>query len=223
MQQLLKQGQAHLSNVITSSTKVGLLNEVPDETVHAYLSLGSAVTHNAAAVDDDPGASVAFDSINMRNQAQTHQIELAGTDGMTFSLGLETGVTLSLDVDDDSLPDAWEVSQGIGKTISTGINGADGDANGDGMTNRYEFITGRNLSVSDPLIPIVTRELAGFKITFATIPDRLYRVYSSDNLQTWAPLGSVILGNGGVISLTDPVAPTWPKRFYRVEVSLTNP
>ena len=54
----------------------------------------SGATYNAAATDRDADAS--FDTIVMRNQAQTQQVEMQGASDMTFALGFETGATLEL-------------------------------------------------------------------------------------------------------------------------------
>ena len=39
------------------------------------------------------------------------------------------------DTDLDGLPDAWETQFGLDPTSATGVNGADGDPDGDGMLN----------------------------------------------------------------------------------------
>lgn len=230
--QLIQHGQASLSDAIAGLTDVSVVNQAPGQTVRAYIRTGgsySGASYVAGAVDDDAGQSVTFDTLNMRNQSQTHQIEVSGGNGMTFSLGLETGPTLSLDLDNDSLPDAWESANGLDPTIPTGINGADGDADHDGMSNHYEFIVGGDLSQSDRYLPVVAKVPAGFTITFDTIADRLYRVYYSDTLGSWTAFGPLVVGTGSTVTITDDGSSTTPhpntrvRRFYRVEVALTNP
>jgi len=44
------------------------------------------------------------------------------------------------DSDDDGLPDGWEVATGTNPNNPIGINGADGDIDGDGITNLEEYI-----------------------------------------------------------------------------------
>jgi glycosidase len=226
---LIKRGQTSLSSVISSASEVSLINSVPSETVRAYLKLGAGASYNPSAVDDDPGQSVTFDTLNMRNQAQTTQVEVSGGTGMSFSLGFETGPTLSTDLDLDALPDSWEVANNLSPTDATGINGGSGDADGDGRSNLEEFITGTNPQEGDSYKPIPTKVAAGFRIEFPTLLDRTYRVFYSDQLGTWNPLGTLFEGTGSIVQVTDDGSLTTPhpntisRRFYKVEVSLTNP
>ena len=60
-------------------------------------------------------------------------------DGTEISLGTDPS---SADTDDDDLPDAWEVSAGLDPLDPTGDNGALGDPDGDGQTNRQEWQAG---------------------------------------------------------------------------------
>jgi nitrous oxidase accessory protein NosD len=45
------------------------------------------------------------------------------------------------DSDDDTLPDGWEVANGTDPNDPTGINGPNGDVDGDGITNFEEYMT----------------------------------------------------------------------------------
>ena len=47
-----------------------------------------------------------------------------------------------VDTDGDGLPDAWETRFGLDPVSTAGINGASGDADGDGVTNAQEFANG---------------------------------------------------------------------------------
>ena len=148
---------------------------------------------------------------------------------MTFALGLETGPTLSNDTDNDSLPDAWEDANGLSKTDPNGVNGANGNLDGDGMSNRFEFIVGKNPAASDTYIPVVAKVPAGFSVSFDTIPDRFYTVYYSDNLTNWTAMGGDTTGDGTTKTITDDGSASTPhpntraQRFYKVEVRLVNP
>lgn len=219
LQNLLFKGQTHLSNVSNTGGIVSLTNYAPDATVRAYLRSITATTYNPGAIDDDPVTQ--FDTLNMRNQAQTQQIELALTNGATFDLGFETGVTLSESTDGDSLPDAWEAANNLNNTDGTGANGNTGNPDGDRYDNLSEFIFGLSPSQSDNYQPQVIKATTGFDVTFPTIPDRWYRVFASDTLTTWTPIGTDQLGTGSTITVNDPT--TLPARFYRVEVRLVTP
>lgn len=219
LQNLLFKGQTHLGNVSNTGGIVSLTNYAPDATVRAYLRSITATTYNAGAIDDDPVTQ--FDTLNMRNQAQTQQIELALTNGATFDLGFETGVTLSESTDGDSLPDAWEAANNLNNTDGTGANGNTGNTDGDRYDNLSEFIFGLSPAQSDNYQPQVIKATTGFDVTFPTIPDRWYRVFVSDTLTSWTPISSDQLGTGLPITVNDPTA--LPARFYRVEARLVTP
>ena len=53
------------------------------------------------------------------------------------------------DTDGDLLPDEWEVQYGLDPLSSSGINGADGDQDGDGLSNFQEMIHGSNPGAAD--------------------------------------------------------------------------
>lgn len=224
---LLSKGQANLGNVSSVGSIVSLTNSAPDASVRAYVRRISGTTYNGGAIDDDP--VVTFDTLNMRNQAQTQQIELAITNNAVFDLGFETGPTLSEDTDNDTLPDAWEAANGLNNGDPNGTNGASGDADGDGMSNSFEYIVGRSPGASDTYMPSVSKIVAGFVIGFDTIPDRFYRVFYSDDLASWTAFTSDITGTGLPAIVTDdgtattPHPNTRPQRFYKVEVRLINP
>ncbi|MDZ4402138.1 alpha-amylase family glycosyl hydrolase [Prosthecobacter sp.] len=220
---LLTSGQTYLGSVSSLGGIVSLTNNAPDAVVRAYIrtSIPSwpSATYNGDAIDDDP--VITFDTLNMRNQAQTQQIELTITDGDVFEFGLETGPTLSESTDGDALPDAWETANNLNAGDSGGINGDSGNPDGDAYTNLQEFILGNNPRAGDRYQPVPAKVVGGFELTFTTIPDRLYRVFYSDNLTSWNPLTADLLGTGSPITITDPTPPA--SRFYRVEVRLVNP
>ena len=112
---LLTFGQSHLGSLITSPSEVDLFNTNPSRTVREYVRFGgtgfTGASINSTANDTDGNA---VDTINMRNQAQTHQVEIQsaalgapGTQSMNFALGFETGKSITYDSDGDGIPDWW--------------------------------------------------------------------------------------------------------------------
>ena len=61
-------------------------------------------------------------------------------DGLSDADELQNGADINNpDTDGDGLPDLWEVEVGLDPRAPTGANGADGDPDDDGITNREEF------------------------------------------------------------------------------------
>ncbi|HEY1583464.1 MAG TPA: hypothetical protein VGF73_10240, partial [Chthoniobacterales bacterium] len=230
---LLQNGQKYLSSLTTDVQDVNLFNNDPSRTVRAYLRFNapgfSGATYNATATDRDTGA--VFDTINMRNQAQTQQVEMQGGTSMTFGLGFETGSTLSYDSDGDGLPDAWETQYGLNPNDATGNNGAAGDQDGDARTNREEYILGTNPAVADASNAYLTIKRTSpttVTLTFPSLRDRVYKIYYRASLTTgsWIQAGGNISGTGSTITYLDdgsgtggPPTAAQP-RFYRLDVSL---
>jgi hypothetical protein len=230
---LMQNGQKYLTSATSDSQDVNLFNKNPSRSVRAYLRFDAAgysgATYNVAATDRN--ADAVFDTVNMRNQAQTQQIEVQGGTAMTFGLGFETGSTLSYDTDGDSLPDGWETQYGINPNDATGVNGATGDQDGDLRTNRQEYILGTNPVVADSAnasLTIVRTSPTSVALTFPSVRDRVYKLYYTPSLTTpiWTQAGANIAGTGSSISYTDdgtgtggPPTTAQP-RFYRLDVSL---
>lgn len=65
------------------------------------------------------------------------------SDGDSLLDGFEVNTSstnpLAADSDNDTLPDWWEVAQGLNPNSSVGPDGAAGDPDGDGFTNKQEF------------------------------------------------------------------------------------
>jgi hypothetical protein len=222
---LLIHGQANLSALNGNATQVGLSNTAPGDTVGSAVRLSSGVQWNSGATDK--GATFLPDTLIMRNQAQTQQVEVEST-ALTFTMTMafNTGGT---DSDGDSLPDVWEAANGLSSADPSGVNGGGGNLDGDGMTNYFEFIVGRNANASDIYIPAIVKVPEGFLISFDTVADRFYKVHYSDNLSTWSAMTGDITGDGATKNITDDGADTTPhpntqsQRFYKVEVRLINP
>ena len=229
---LMTSGQAHLGSLVNSSSEVDLFNNNSARTVRAYLRFGGAgysgATFNATANDSD---AIALDTVAMRNQAQTQQVELQANGSMNFALGFETGAAQSYDSDGDGIPD-WFTQKYFGHAGGqTGDLSRPGDdPDRDGLTNFQEFIVGTNPTVADSAanaLKIVRTSSATVKLTIPTIHDRLYRVlYSSSPNGPYVQAGPDILGSGTTVDYIDngsdtgsPPA-TGQRRFYKLQVVL---
>ncbi len=223
---LLLNGQTNLGPLVSSGGTLGVTNGGANR-VRAFLRTGTGTTLNPAAVDRDGG--VIFDTINMRNQAQTQEVELSVVNGGTFSLGLQTGATVSTDTDGDGLPDWWEIANGLNPNDATGVNGASGDLDGDGKSNLTEYLYRTPANSADFATQQIT--ITGTATTqtlhFGTRLDRMYRVSFTANLGTpWTAIPGDLAGTGGEVTWTDDGSQTGSqpssaaRRFYKVEVLL---
>ena len=229
---LLLNGQANLSPLVVSATEAGVTNfksGAPVRTFVRFAGAGNNASYNAAAVDRENGA--AFDTINMRNQAQTQQLEIFGESGMTFALGLQAGGTITQDTDGDGLPDWWEQQYGLDPNNAAGMHGASGDFDGDGKTNGAELALGTNPAAFDFIQPQVTIDTNGSgqrTLRFPTQRDRAYRIYFTDDLTAnFTPLAPDRAGTGADMVWTDDGTQTGgttsPQRFYKVEIRMPAP
>ncbi len=222
---LLINGQQNLTVLEDVSGVINIHNESPDATVRAFIEpLTGDVALSGSATDDFEDA---FDTVNLRNQAQTQQVEItASTGAFSFRIGFETGAALSFDRNGDGLPDAWVDAFELD---ATGEAGPTGNPDNDALDNLAEYIAGTNPTSADVFRGTLSEEGGvGYTITFETRRDRLYQVYYSDNLVDWFPANNAFYGTGSTIDWTDdgsttggsPLEAPGSRRFYQVRVNL---
>lgn len=225
---LLVSGQANLSNLHdTVNGEVSVIDRTAQaRTVRSYLKYGggyNALYNNAAA---DRDANSGFDTLNMRNQAQTQQLEVAVTNGQTFAIAFETGPTVSISTTNDGIPDWWKLQYALSTTDPTVADQL--AASGDGMTNGQKYVLGLDPTVSHAMGVSVTasKDAQGrFALQFPTLIDRVYQIkFAGDLAGTWTAAGAALPGTGGVVSWTDDGSATGSppsstnRRFYRVSI-----
>lgn len=225
LEQLLISGQSHLTAATNSGSYVQVATEGPYDNVAARIHYagGSFNASWVADATDDPAD--AFDTVPLRNQAQTQQLEFSGSG--QFSLGLELRATANqnLDSNGDGLPDWWETLHFGDATAADPT----ADPDGDGLNNWQEFIFGTNPNVpSIYAVNLGQTPASDITLRFQSIEGRLYTIEVSDNLSLWTPVQTGIPGDGSLMQWTDDgsLTGTHPetenKRFYRVRVELEN-
>lgn len=221
---LLINGQATLGYEEHAGGRMTLVNSADGYLVSAAIGYADSTNHNtgfnAAAVDDDPGQGVSFDTLNMRNQVQTHQVELVGTNAFRFSL--------VFDAQGGSTPwEQWCDQYGLDP------NSPDSDADSDGQSNWAEFVSGTSPTNNADFFAVddVVRLSGGMRLDFNSQTGRRYYIwYSNTGLiqPTWSnATPSGLVGTGAVLNWTDDGSQTAPppnmvsNRFYKIEVQLS--
>jgi len=130
--------------------------------------------------------------LNKLTPASEHHIQLAYrlADGQRSPLsGESSGVTWGEDSNYDVLPDDWQTGY-WGSQVSA-WEGAGVDSDGDGATNLQELLAG-----TDPVDPdsVLKTSLEpspqGLHLVWNTQPGCVYQVQVTEDLTTWAPVGS---------------------------------
>ncbi|MEX1044908.1 MAG: hypothetical protein WEC73_02160, partial [Chthoniobacterales bacterium] len=220
---LMMRGHEGLTSEVIEGTRASVANASGSEVIRAWVE---APQINSAAVD-----TAAVTTVQRRNQAQTHQVEveLTGAGPHLVTLGFDGGSDTPTDpfveYMDDFFPDETDPS----------IVGPEADPDNDGLTNRQEHILGSNPDDASSGRPRVTATHDGdtFRIEFPTVSGRTYRVIGCDSLSSggWTEVTNLQQGPG--LSSSNPVIGDDSTkvvvehgldgknaRFYQVEVEL---
>jgi len=225
---LLVSGQANLSTLNDAvNGEVSVIDrDAQSRSVRSFVkySGGYNALFNSLAVDREPNSG--FDTLNMRNQAQTQQVEVAVTNGQSFAIGFETGPSVSISTANDGIPDWWKQQYGLNITDPS-VADLPAAAN-DGMTNGEKYVLGMDPTVIHAMglnVTVGKDEQGHFTLRFPTLIDRTYQIsYAADLSGTWAAAGTALPGTGGVVSWTDDGSATGTppsstnRRFYRVSI-----
>jgi hypothetical protein len=228
---LMKNGQANLQTSLVGNERFNLLNNSPsDSQVRAFVKTSAGSTINNSPDVTDKAAS--FTTVNMRNQAQTHQVEVEITGNTTIVLGFDQGTDFQDPATQvtDGIPNTWWNENGI----PTNERVAAADRDGDGLTNMEEYILGSNPNNASSGRPQVAATHNGetFRIEFPTVAGRTYRVMGRDGLGSgsWTEVTNVqqgtglsaspVTGDGTTKVLVEQGVGSKPARFYRVDVQL---
>ena len=128
-------------------------------------------------------------------------------------------LTLGVDSDGDGLPDAWEeaIIAMFGGTLA-GIT-ANGDADGDGMSNLEEYLAGTlPFDPSDGFrLSLLQYDFGDATLEFLAVRSRTYTIEASTNLLQWAPVQFRVVGEQTGGTLQDSYTAS-DVRYLRIQV-----
>ena len=131
---------------------------------------------------------------------------------------------LSEDLDGDGIQDAWAMQHfGISPLLpGTGTNNLDGDWDGDGLSNRNEFLLGTdpNDPASGLFVQIEMTGRSGLNVHFPYLPNRSYHMRTSDDLSNWTDtlIEDFLFDSNGLAVWSDTGTAVAPQRFFRLLV-----
>jgi hypothetical protein len=214
-----------------------VVDATPARSVRSFVKYGGSNNFgaytgalNTAAVDQSGG----FNTVNMRNQAQTQQVEVSATGTTTIGVGFQTNWTDTLVTGTDGIPDWWRLKYfGHPTGEASDLSRSGDDPAGDGLTNMEKYILQLNPAQSEPGgMPqvTVTYNAQGLPVlSFPTLRDRDYNVYYSTSIGAgvnWQQAGGSIIGTGSTMQWTDDGSQTGgapgasQHRFYQVRISV---
>jgi Tol biopolymer transport system component len=119
------------------------------------------------------------------------------------------------DSDNDGLPDDWEVAY-FGDLGRDGL----GDYDGDGLTDRQEYLAGTDPTNKGSVLQVVTiTPVSGGPVTllWSAVPGKNYKIqYKNDVNYPWTELPDAITAASTTASALDATAAQVARRFYRV-------
>jgi hypothetical protein len=183
-----------------------------------YTTTSGTLTFAAADLSKTFTVNLLNDSVFEDDEAFT--VALSSPTG-GLSLGATSSLSITLregDTDGDTLPDDYENANGLNAAASSD---ALLDFDGDGYSNRDEFILGflpNNGASRFLLSPVLSG--ADNVVSFTSFTGRTYKVERSESLQgAWTLVQQNIAGNGSTLNVTDAGGASLPRAFYRVVVT----
>jgi hypothetical protein len=150
-------------------------------------------------------------SLTMNNVVNT--VKLIANDGVGHT-GESNTFNVEADVDADGMGDTWEAANGL----VVGTNDATADKDGDGQSNRSEWLSGTLPSDPASTFKVSTTTASGtdITITWPAVAGRRYNVATTTALGgTWTVINAAALTTG---SYTHIGGAGGAARFYRVEI-----
>ena len=121
------------------------------------------------------------------------------------------------DLDDDDIPDTWEIIYGLNPNLASD---AVLDLDGDGTSNRLEYLAGTNPTDFSSVLKleIVSASSESVHLQFDAAPGKTYVIEESSGLSTWETTQFL---QSATVPHTADVVRSYPpaRKFYRVRMS----
>jgi hypothetical protein len=201
-------GGTSVSNIMSAATPLSVTITRTNAGVIYYYPATTTAAGNPAST-----------TITVTNIQTNTIVRIAVTNLAGSTASGNVTITVLPDADQDGMPDAYEVANGL----NPAVNDAALDADGDTMTNYQEFIAGTD--PNDPLNylrfePLFVEGGTNTLLRFTAVSNRTYTVQTRDTLgdTNWSNLFNIsATATNRVLSLTNNV-PGVPTRFYRLAV-----
>jgi hypothetical protein len=196
---LLRHGQSGLTDRLAiDAATVQLATDTFE--VAAFIDTAANVAVNVTAADGP------YDTLGMRNQAQTQQVELEGSGTFSFALGFEI---LAADPLNDGVPYTWLEDAGYPDPGSVDVN-ATLAANGVNSL-KQAYIAGLDPNDADAFFLVdgdmmpVEAEESGILLRWPSVANRVYFIYRSSDL---------LAPDSGFVAIESHVPATPPENTY---------
>ncbi len=171
----------------------------------------------------DANTLALIDSLTVSNVLGTpSRLTQWGTNGFAFRTSSNQVFVLRTDLgadsDADGLPDSWEKMYGL--NIHSSADAWD-DADGDVMSNEYEYRAGTNPTNAASVFRLTQQlEVGELRLDLFTVTGRKYRIERSHELPSlgWVIEVGNIVGNGSTQTFLLTIPEAAPSRFYRAVI-----
>ena len=190
------------------------VNGTPSETLYQEFSIPASLI-----VPGDNQVAVEVHQSSATSSDVSFDFELVADEvpGAQVSINV-----LNDDADLDGISDTWERSHGLNYLTATD---ATLDADGDGRTNRQEFLAGTNPQLASDYLHSTGISRSGNILTLnfaGTMAGRTYQLESSTTLGSWGGVGAPFTASGATTSLTTPFL-GGPRVYHRLRSLFTFP
>ena len=204
--------------VVTSPTSANAVVGQPFS--YQILATGFIASYNATNLPAGLGVDTATGSISGTptasgtSAATVSAINAGGSGNAALSLQVQA------DADNDGMGDAWETASGLNPANAADANT---DLDGDGQSNRAEWLAGTAANNSSSRLAILSEVIAGsnVQLTWGAVVGRRYRVLTRAGLLggAWTDLTPApIVATGGTGSYTHVGGFAGAAGYYRVEI-----